>query len=86
MLYLYTKGLLYKQIQQKVTKLVAVLATFTLMTNKKTKKRTRVNLLYFISQNLQRSDKDLTRLEKQSQYNEPSFCLLVRPQDFKDYC
>ncbi len=45
-----------------------------------------VGTLYSISRDLQRLDRGLTQLKKQSQYNETSFCLLVRSQDLKEQC
>ncbi len=47
-------------------------------------KRTGMGTLYLLSFHLQGSDWGPTRLKKQCQCNESSFCLLVRPQNSKD--
>ena len=49
-------------------------------------RKIRTKTLYLVSLGLQRANRGLTKLEKQSQYNKPSFYLLVRPQDLKKLC
>lgn len=44
----------------------------------------RIDTLYLVSHNLQKSNQYPAILRKRSQYNEPSFCLPVRPQDLKN--
>ena len=50
----------------------------------KNRKKSRLNTLYLLSHNFQRSDKGFTRLKKQSQCNKPNFYLLIRPQNLKN--
>ena len=46
--------------------------------------RIRMITLYLVARHFQRSDRDHARLRKQSQRNEPGFCLLTGAQDLKD--
>lgn len=43
-----------------------------------------MDTLHSVFLDIQRSNKGPTRLKKQSQYNEPSFCPLIRFQNTKN--
>lgn len=45
-----------------------------------------MSTLYLVFRDLQRSNQGPTGLQEQSQFNEPSFCFLIRLQDTKNQC
>ena len=51
---------------------------------KENRRKIRTNTLYLTYYNFQKLDHCSIRLRKQSQYNKPNFCFLIRCQDIKN--
>lgn len=52
--------------------------------NREKRGKIEMDILYLVFLDIQRSNKGLTRLKKHNQYNEPSFCPLIRFQNTKN--